>query len=46
MNSNVFGIYYVGFLDLIKFVLIMEKEIYLYRVIREFEVRIVCLFMF
>lgn len=37
MNLNVLGIHYVGFSDLIKSVLIMEK--YTHRAIREFEAR-------
>lgn len=42
MNPNVLGIHYVGFSDLIKFVLIMEKEIHPHRAIREFEARTAC----
>lgn len=37
MNLNVLGIHYVGFSELIKSMLIMERELHTHRAARDFE---------
>lgn len=42
MSWNVLGIHYVGFSDLIKSMLIMEKEIHIHRASGEFDAGTAC----
>ena len=42
MNLNVLGIYYVGFSDLIKSMLILKKEMHTQRATRECRARTAC----